>query len=153
MEAPVQTKVAEIVERYQGNREFLISILQDIQTVYHYLPREALVEVSQRMEIPLSQLFGIATFFKAFSLKPRGEHLVHVCLGTACHVKGGLRLLEKLERDLKVKSGDTTPDNRFTLESVNCVGACSLAPIVVVDGKFQGRMKMDVLDRMVKKFK
>ena len=153
MEAPVQTKVAEIVERYQGNREFLISILQDVQAVYHYLPREALVEVSQRMVIPLSQLFGIATFFKAFSLKPRGEHLVHVCLGTACHVKGGLRLLEKLERDLKIKSGDTTPDNRFTLESVNCLGACSLAPIVVVDGKFQGRIKMDVLDRMVKKFK
>jgi len=99
----------------------LVSVLQDIQTEYKYLPQEALEEVCQGLSIPLSRVYSVATFFKAFSLTPRGRHLISVCMGTACHVRGAVRVLEKIERELGIESGDTTPDQCFSLETVNCV--------------------------------
>ncbi len=142
--------INSIIEGYKGKEEQLIGLLQDVQSECNYLPRQALVAISEKLGIPLSQVYGVATFFRAFSLKPQGRHRVTVCLGTACHVRGGLRLLEKLERDLKLKSGDTTEDLKFTLNSVNCLGACALGPLVVLDGKYQGQMNSDKLDKVMK---
>jgi len=134
------SKVAAIVSEYNGNRDSLISILQDIQSEYHYLPEDALRAVASQLDLPLIQVCGVATFFKAFSLKPRGEHMVSVCLGTACHVRGAPAALDEVERQLGIKAGETTEDMRYSLETVNCLGACALGPIVVVDGKYHGQM-------------
>lgn len=145
----VEQKVGAILDKYQRQEGFLVSILQDIQTEYRYLPREALAGVSQGLDIPLSQVYSVATFFKAFSLTPRGRHLVHVCLGTACHVRGAVRVLEAIERELGIKSEETTKDLKYTLETVNCVGACALGPIVVVDGEHVGGMKTDKVKQLL----
>ena len=139
----IQEKIGEILDRYQHHEGFLVSILQDIQAEYNYLPRETLEEVSEGLSIPLSQVYSVATFFKAFSLKPRGRHLINVCLGTACHVRGAVRVLEAIERELGIKPEETTEDLKYTLETVNCVGACALGPIVVVDGEHVGEMKTE----------
>ena len=133
-------KIAKIVGRYGGNRDSLISILQDIQSEYRYLPEESLRAVAAQLGLPLVQVYGVATFFKAFSLKPRGKHTVSVCLGTACHVRGAPALLDELKRRLGIEPGDTTDDMEFSLEAVNCLGACALGPILVVDGEYHGQM-------------
>jgi len=137
----LEGKVELILDGYQKDKGSLVSILQDLQAEYNYLPKEVLIQVSQSLDVPLSQVYSVATFFKAFSLKPRGRHLINVCLGTACHVRGAARVLETIERELNIKSGGTTEDLRYTLETVNCVGACALGPIVVIDGKYSGQMK------------
>jgi NADH-quinone oxidoreductase subunit E len=142
-ESDIQQKVAKILDRYQHYEGFLVSILQDIQAEYNYLPREAIELVSRGLGVPLTQVYSVATFFKAFSLKPRGRHLVHVCLGTACHIRGGVRVLEATQRELGIKPGETTEDLKYTLETVNCVGACALGPIVVIDGEHTGGMKTE----------
>ena len=146
--APVQA----IVEKYQSDKGQLVSILQDIQAEHRYLPREALEEVSQAMGIPLSQVYGVATFFRAFSLKPRGRHLIKVCLGTACHVRGGQRVAEMIETELRIKRDETTPDLRFTLESVNCVGCCALGPMVIVDDEYNGQLTSDKVSPLLAKY-
>ena len=132
--------VERIVESYGRSRDSLISILQDVQTEYHYLPEESLREVARMLDLPLIQVYGVATFFKAFSLEPRGKHLVHVCLGTACHVRGANSVLDEVKRQLRVEPGETTEDMQYTLETVNCLGACALGPIVVVDGEYHGQI-------------
>jgi len=142
-DSEIKQKVGHILNKYQCHQGFLVSILQDIQSEYNYLPREVLEEVSQSLDIPLTRLYSIATFFKAFSLKPRGRHLINVCLGTACHVRGAVRILEAIERELGINPGETTKDLKYTLETVNCVGACALGPIVVVDGEHIGEMKTE----------
>ena len=133
-------KVKAIVDRYGGNHDSVISILQDVQSEYHYLPEDALRAVASQLDLPLIQVCGVATFFKAFSLKPRGEHIVSVCLGTACHVRGAPAVLDEVERQFGIKAGETTKDMRYSLETVNCLGACALGPIVVVDGKYHRQM-------------
>lgn len=133
--------------------KLLISALQDIQERYNYLPEEALREVSKKLEIALSDLYGIVTFYGAFRLKPCGRHLVHVCLGTACHVRGGKRVLEKFEKELNIKAGETTIDNEFTVETVNCLGACALGPVVVVNGKYHGNMTSPKVNSLLKNYR
>ena len=133
-------RVEAIVHKHDGNRDSLISILHDIQCECNYLPENALRLVAEKLELPLIQVYGVATFFRAFSLKPRGKHMVTICLGTACHVRGAPAVLDEIERQLGIESGDTTEDMQFTLETVNCLGACALGPIVVVDGKYHGQM-------------
>jgi len=128
--------VCEIVDQHAGNRGGLIAILQDIQARYGYLPADALKAVAQRTGRPLVDIYGVATFYRSFSLQPRGKHVCSVCLGTACHVRGGPAVAEEFERELGVGRGDTTGDREFTLETVNCLGACALGPIVVVDGHY-----------------
>ena len=139
----VRGKVSSILDKYQRDKGMLVSILQDTQAALGYLAKEALLEVSTGLEVPLSQVYSVATFFRAFSLKPRGRHLIDVCLGTACHVRGAVGILEAIERETGIKPGDTSEDMRFSLETVNCVGACALGPIVIVDGKYEGEMKID----------
>lgn len=148
-EKQVKKAVQQVLEKYEFNRAWLVSILQDVQAEYHYLPQEVLVEVGQGLGVPLSRVYSVATFFKAFSLKPRGRHLLHVCLGTACHVRGAVRVLESIERKLGIKAGETTQDSRYTLETVNCVGACALGPMLVVDGKYHGEMTTNKVDSVL----
>ena len=140
-------KVKAIVDRYGGKHDSVIAILQDVQSEYHYLPEHALRAVAVQLDLPLIQICGVATFFKAFSLEPRGEHTVTVCLGTACHVRGAPAVLDEVKRQLSIEPGNTTDDMRFTLETVNCLGACALGPILVVDGEYHGQMS----SRKVKK--
>jgi len=147
------SKIDGIIRQYGGRESAILAILQDIQTEEKYLPKETLEYVSQRMQIPLGQVFRIATFYNALSLKPRGRHKIDVCLGTACHVRGGERILSKLERDLGVSVGETTKDKRFTLEAVHCVGCCSLGPVAVVDGDVFGRLSQDKVPGLLKEFK
>jgi NADH-quinone oxidoreductase subunit E len=144
--------VGAILDNYQRDRGMLVSILQDVQAEYNYLPEEVLVEVSQALGAPLSQVYSVATFFKAFSLEPRGRYLINVCLGTACHVRGAVKVLEAVERELDIKAGGTTKDLKFTLETVNCVGACALGPIVIVNGEYHGQMKTDKVKALLESY-
>ncbi len=142
---------AMITREAQGDGS-LIAALESIQARYRYLPSEALILVSERLGVPLSQAYSVATFYHAFSLKPKGKHSLHVCMGTACHVRGSPQVLDRLETKLGVQPGGTTRDRQFTLETVNCLGACALGPIVVVDGEYAGQMtaqKADILLRKV----
>lgn len=132
--------VDEIINRYGEDKRFLIAILQDIQDRERYLPREALCRVAERLNMPLIDVYGVATFYSAFSLEPRGKHEITVCMGTACHVRGGQRILEEFERQVGVEAGHTTEDLQFTLETVNCLGCCAIGPVVVVDGEYHGEM-------------
>jgi len=146
-----QPEVGEILEKYQYKPELIISVLQDIQGQKNYLPQDSLEYVSEKMKIPLSKIYKLATFYKAFSLTPRGRHLVSICLGTACHVRGAVRIKEEFERRLEIKAGETTKDLMFTLETVNCLGCCSLGPIVVVDGEYHGEMAVSKVDTLIQK--
>ena len=143
------TDIEAIIDRFHADKGQLVSILQDIQDEYYYLPKEALEKVSQILDIPLSQVYSIATFFRAFSLTPRGRHLIKVCLGTACHVRGAPRVLEKMERDLGIDRVGTTDDLKFTLETVNCVGCCALGPMVIIDEEYFGQMKSDKVNSLL----
>ncbi len=151
--AQIERKVGSILDSYHYDNGMLISILQDVQAEYNYLPEEALIQVSQGLDVALSRVYSVATFFKAFSLKPRGRHLVTVCLGTACHVRRGQRLVDKVERDYGIKPDETTEDFRFTLETVNCLGCCALGPVVIVDGKYESQMNPDKLAHVLKRYK
>ncbi|OHD70327.1 MAG: hypothetical protein A2177_04150 [Spirochaetes bacterium RBG_13_68_11] len=129
-----------IIERYRARPAAIIGLLQDVHRQFGYLPEEALERVARELDIPLSRLFSLATFYTSFRLTPTGRHRVCVCVGTACHVKGAARIVDALQRDLQVGPGETTADGEFTLETVNCLGACALAPLVVVDDEYHGRM-------------
>ena len=146
------SRVDEILGHYGERREALIAILQDIQTQYNYLPPEVLQMVAARLGISLSRVYKVATFYKSFSLLPRGRHEIKVCRGTACHLKGSSRILEGLERDLGIRRGGTTENLRFTLTTVNCVGACALAPMVVVDEDYHGGATPSGCARALKKY-
>ena len=146
-------RVDEIIDKYNAEKSWLIGIFQDIQQEWRYLPREAILRVVERLGIPLTQAYMVATFYKSFSLVPRGEHEIHVCLGTACHLRGGQRLVENFERALDVKAGGTTADMKFTLETVNCLGACALAPLVRVDQKNYGKMTGDKIPKIIKEYR
>ena len=145
--------VCEIIERHGFQQASLIGILQDIQARMSYLPRKALILVSRSLDIPLPRIYEVATFYKAFSLEPRGKHTIQVCLGTACHVRGGVRVLDYLESRLEVKAGGTTKDQVFTLESVNCLGACALGPMMMIDSKYFGHINASKIDSILKKYR
>lgn len=145
-------KVNAIINKYNGDRGQLVSILQDVQAEYYYLPKEAMIQVSETMGIPASRVYDVATFFRAFSLEPRGKHLINVCLGTACHVRGAARIIEKVERSLAINRGETTKDRKFTLETVNCMGCCAVGPAVKIDGEYFGQMSTDKVDSVLTKF-
>jgi NADH-quinone oxidoreductase subunit E len=147
------SEVDHIIKQYKGKESAILAILQDIQGKKKYLPKEILEQVSQKMQIPVTHIFRLATFYNALSIKPRGRHKIDVCLGTACHVRGGNKIIDKLKRDLGIPVGETTKDQRFTLESVRCVGCCSLGPVAVVDGKVYGRLTQDKVPTLLKEYK
>ena len=149
---PSKQKISSILDSYERDKGMLVAILQDVQAEYNYLPKESLSHISDGLDIPMTQVYSVATFFKAFSLKPRGRHIVNVCLGTACHVRGAGRVLDEIGRQLDIKPGETTEDFRFTMETVNCVGACALGPIVVIDGKYSGQMKIDKVKTLLESY-
>ncbi|HQG30498.1 MAG TPA: NAD(P)H-dependent oxidoreductase subunit E [Deltaproteobacteria bacterium] len=128
--------ILEIIQRNGKNRAGLIAILEEIQAEYAYLPEAALRLVAKETGRSLADVYGVATFYKAFSLKPKGRHCISVCLGTACHVRGAQKIVEEFSQELGIKPGETTPDNEVTLETVNCLGACALGPTVVADGRY-----------------
>jgi len=132
-----------IVEPYLGKKEMVIPVLQKVQEHYGYLPRPALEGVSRLMRIPLSRLYGVATFYAQFKMKPRGRNIIRVCKGTACHIQGSPKIAERIEDILGVQSGETTDDLRFTLEEVACIGACALAPVIMVNDNPHGRLSPD----------
>ena len=140
----------EILGRYPAEPRHLISVLQDIQLHYRYLPKEALELVSQTLGVPMAKVFSVATFYKAFSLRPRGEKVLEVCTGTSCHIRGAPLILAELQTRLGIKPGQTTPDLKYSLEVVNCVGCCALAPVVMVNKVAHGNMTVSKVRRLVK---
>ena len=138
-----------VEERVNNDKENLIMILQAIQALYNYLPRPALAYLSEKIGIPLSRIYGVATFYSTFSLEPRGKNIISICLGTACHVRGAGRVLERIEDTLHVENGKTTPDGQFTLESVRCIGCCSLGPVVKINEDVYGRIASEDLTQIL----
>lgn len=132
--------LAQVLEEYAGQKGAVIPILQHAQEIYGYLPKEVLTEISKRTGIPLSQLIGVATFYAQFRLSRRGKHLIRICDGTACHVRGAAKCIETVEKQLNVPAGGTSPDYEYTMEIVYCLGSCGLAPVAVVDEKVYGRL-------------
>ena len=141
-------ELAETIEQ-NGAGASLISVLEEIQAQYRYLPREAMILVSERLGVPLSQVYSVATFYHAFSLIPRGKHTICVCVGTACHVRGARQVLTRLEENMGIKPGETTSDWNYSLDTVHCLGACALGPIVVVDGEYSGQMHVKKVDELL----
>lgn len=148
-----QARLETILSRYEGDSSDLIPVLQDIQDEYSYLPKDEMREVAARLNVPLTQVFGVATFFKMFSLIPKGRHQIRVCLGTTCHLKGGGRLVESCSHRLGVEPGYTTKDMVFSLETVACLGSCAQAPVMMIDDKYFGRSSVDKVPKILKLFK
>lgn len=134
-------EVSDVVSKsLDQHGAFLVPVLQDVQEHYNYLPEEAMEEISAKMGMPLMDVYGVATFYRTFSLTPKGKHIVTVCVGTACHVRGASRIVDALSQELNIEAGETTPDMNFTLETVNCLGCCAIGPVIVVDGEYYGEM-------------
>lgn len=146
-------RIDELLSQYQEVRGNLIEILHKIQAHDKYLPEDALIYVSRKTGVPITRLYSLATFYHLFHLTPQGRHSACVCLGTACHVKGSAGLLDEVERRLGAKEGETTEDMRFTIGAVRCVGACSLAPVMIVDNKMYGGMTSAKVPEILKKYK
>jgi len=144
-----QADIDTILEKYPGEPRSLINILQDVQAEYGYVSAENMTRICDHTDVPLTQAWSVVTFYKSFSLEPRGEHEVKVCCGTACHLKGSGRIVEKLCRDLHLRPGETTSDQKFTMETVNCLGACALAPVAVVDEKYHTRATSAKIDKII----
>jgi NADH-quinone oxidoreductase subunit E len=132
--------VRDVVQRCGGRKRAVIQVLQDLQDRFRWLPPDVLEAAAEELGLPLARVFSVATFYKSFSLVPRGRHICTICMGTACHVRGGAAVLEHFERKLGLKAGETSADGDVTLERVNCLGACALAPLAVVDGRYYGQM-------------
>jgi NADH-quinone oxidoreductase subunit E len=143
--------IEAILDRHERAPSAIIAVLQDVQDEVNYLPEGALCYVAERLDIPASKVYSLATFYRAFSLKPRGKHLIHVCTGTACHVRGAVKIIDALEREIGIRAGETDEQLEFTLETVNCLGACALGPVVVIDGEYHGQMTGAKAGRQVRK--
>ena len=145
-------KIDRIIDSYKDEKGMLIPILQDAQHQYNYLPEDVLKRIANTLQVPLSQIYSVATFYNAFSLTPRGKHQINVCVGTACHVRGAPRVLDKFIRVLRIREGETTDDHCFSLATVGCLGACALAPLVVVDEKYFGKTNPRKVDTILKRY-
>ena len=148
-----QEDLQPILDKFRNEKGSVIGLLQDIHEKYGYLPEEILRLASKELDIPLSRFFSLATFYTSFRLEPMGKHHICTCVGTACHVKGAPLIVETIERDLKIKDGETTDDGMFTLDTVNCLGACALGPLVVIDGEYHGKVKQNNVGKLLDKFR
>jgi NADH-quinone oxidoreductase subunit E len=146
-------EVQMILAEQRDGASSLLAVLEEVQSRYRYLPRDALILVSERLDIPLSQVYSVATFYNAFSLEPKGRHRVQVCTGTACHVRGAIQVLDRLETQLGIQAGQTSADLEYTLETVNCLGACALGPVVVANGSYSRHMTASQVDRLLRRIK
>lgn len=146
-------KLFAVFSKYKGQKGALIPVLQEAQDIYGFLPEHCIKTIATALKIPPAKVFGVATFYAQFHLKPRGKHIVRVCLGTACHVRGGSKILEAIENNLGIKNGETTPDLHFTLESVACLGACGLAPVIMVDNDAHGRLTPDKVANILNNYR
>lgn len=151
-ENPEKVKIDAILARYQGKKGSLIPILQEVQALYNYLPKDALEYIAASTGTPIAQIYGVVTFYSQFHLNPRGRNIIRVCQGTACHVRGGKVILQTIEKELGIKAGHTTEDLRFTLETVACIGACGLAPVMQVNEDTHGRLTPDKLSAILAKY-
>jgi NADH-quinone oxidoreductase subunit E len=149
----LEEKLKTILSESQDGQGALISLLQKVQEDLGYVPEEAIYGISERAGVPASEVFGVLTFYAQFRLKPQGRNLISVCQGTACHVLGGAKILEALERHLGVRAGETTPDMEFTLDEVRCLGSCSLAPVMVVNQDTFGRLTSDKTLKIVEGYR
>jgi NADH-quinone oxidoreductase subunit E len=147
----MENTIKSIVEKYNSDKGFLVPVLQDVQKELNYLPREALDYVSQFLNVSIAQVYEVATFYTTFSLEPRGKYQLALCQGTACHVRGVPQITDHIERTLDMNAGDTTEDLKYTFETVNCVGACALGPVLVVNGEYHGKMTITKTDKLLKK--
>ncbi len=145
-------KLDSILDKYEGEKGALIQVLLDVQQEFNWIPQEAIKGIGQRLGIRLSQIYRVASFYKAMSLTPRGRHLVRVCLGTACHVRGGMKIMNRAIDVLGVGGGETTPDMRFTLERVNCLGCCALGPVMVVDKDYHGKLQTSKVEKILGRY-
>lgn len=143
--------IENILDRHDRAPSAVIAIMQDMQDEVNYLPEDALRYVAEQLDISVAKVHSLATFYRAFSLEPRGKHLINVCTGTACHVRGAVKILDALEREIGIQAGETDEQMLFTLETVNCLGACALGPVVVVDGEYHGKMTGAKTVRLVEK--
>ncbi len=146
------TKIEPILQRFGNEKGALIPVLQEAQAIYGYLPKEALVRVSEAMKIPLSRIYGVVTFYAQFYLTPRGRHTVRVCRGTACHVRGGRSVLNVVKDSLGIEDGETTEDLQFSLETVACLGTCFLAPVMMVDRSYYGKLTPERVPSILERF-
>jgi NADH-quinone oxidoreductase subunit E len=149
---PKEEKLDELMARYKLQKGALIPVLQQAQVIYGYLPEHVLRHISKAMKIPIARIYGVVTFYAQFRLAPMGRNAVSICLGTACHVRGGANVLDEIESELKVKDGETTEDGRYTLEIVNCMGACGLAPVIAVNGEVHGRLTPEQIPDILAKY-
>ena len=145
------SKIDNIMKNHSWEESALISILHEIENLYNYLPAWALRHISEKLNIPMIQVYGVASFYDAFHLEPRGKHLIRVCKGTACYLRGATQISEALEKELGIKEGETTPDQKFSLQSVRCIGACALAPVVLIDERYFDKASPTKLRSMLKK--
>ena len=143
----------KILDEFNKDQKELIHILHKIQAKHGYIPADTISQVSRHLKISESEIFGVLTFYKAFTLEPRGRHLITICMGTACHVRGAPAILDEFERKLDIKAGETAEDKMFTLETVNCVGACALGPIIIADDEYHGQMRTREVDKVIEKIK
>ena len=140
------------IEKCRGERGALMPVLHAAQNIYGYLPSEVQSVIAEELNIPLAEVYGVATFYSQFSLTPKGKHKISICLGTACYVKGSDKILEAVEHELRVRCGECTPDKKFSIESCRCVGACGLAPVMIIDGEVYGRLKPDDVKGILDKY-
>lgn len=145
-------RVDRIIDKYACETGVLIQLLLDIQRELNWIPPEAIIRINKRLKIPVSEIYRVASFYTALSLKPRGRHLVRVCSGTACYVRGGPRVLDSVERTLNIRAGETTPDDKFTLETVNCLGCCALGPVVEIDGQYHGKLSAAKVKKLLSSY-
>ena len=145
--------IKEIIEKYPKEQRYTLAILQDIQRELNFIPKESLLLISEHLGVPLSKLYGMATFYKALSLKPKGENIIKVCDGTACHIKSSITILEEIEKILSVKPGETTEDGKFSLETVNCLGSCAIAPVMVVNEKYYGKVTPAIVRKIINEYR
>ncbi|MGD9569400.1 MAG: NADH-quinone oxidoreductase subunit NuoE [Sedimentibacter sp.] len=143
----------ELINKYPAEKRFTLAILQDIQNKYGFIPRETMNYIAEHLNLPVSDIYSMATFYKALSLKPKGRHVIKVCNGTACHIRGSVKLIDQLTEVLSIMPGETTDDGLFSVEIVNCLGACALAPVMVVDGKYYGAMTKDKIKTVLNEYK
>lgn len=151
-ENPEKIQVDAILAKYEGQKGSLIPILQEVQGLYNYLPKDVLEYVAVKTGVPISEIYGVVTFYSLFHLNPRGRNIIRVCQGTACHVRGGKLILQALEKELGIKAGHTTEDLRYTLETVACIGACGLAPVMQINDDTHGRLTPDKLPAILKRY-